>query len=383
MKYLIICDSDLITKPFASAFRAINLALGLKNCNNSVALFSIYPNAEKKSYLEQNKDIIVYSYSNEFASLDDFYEYVINDNTPSIIIYRDRNLKTLRTIIRYRNKYNYKIIMDLGEDLWGIFLNTNWIRKNIIIGIYTLINSFMETLFIKFIYFNKIDFFIIINPKLSSRIPKRIPYIYIPQILSDYYSQGCKKASDFTKQYFVHIGTVALKKDDLLAIIKGFSKFINYNSKYKLFLIGQQSKRLISYINKYNITDHVVFIDYLSQQELLNLLNTSTFNIITQKKNKQNAYNFPTKLLQYILSGNLLVSSNHGILKAFLKDNYNCIIYETGNPQHIAYAFNRAIQYKQEDRIRLINNLQLLIKNNLSAELKCKDINKMVEDYDK
>lgn len=362
VEYLIVCDYDL-ERPMASATRAIVMAQGLSICS-TVALFSFAMDG-KMDFIKGDVPIRIYNYSDKYCSPKDFFESVIREVSPKYVIYRDRVHSSFKIIFNARIKYDFKVIMDLGENPWGVFLNKKWFSIKTVSNIFVILNELFMTTMIEFHYYKKTDAFFIINPAMLRLLPTQKTCAYVPLLIWAN-SPGQALPLNYEK-YFVYIGSQDIKKDDLLTLLKAFRMLTKKYSDYHLVMTGNPSKQLRELIRKMGLENIVVSTGFLEEDEISLLVGNSTACILTKKDSLQNRYNFPTKLLQYIVYGSLLVCSDYGILKYYFRDNENALTYSPGNDLSLAEALEKSIILNPVQKQLLAKNLKSLSATKFNA----------------
>lgn len=373
MKYLIVCDYDIKDKPMASAFRAKNLAMGLSHfAEVSILTFARYQDIEYK--LAENPQIVLYNYSKKNKSKEEALVYALNQSKPNFIIYRDRIISTYSVLFKYRKLYKYKIILDLGENHWGLLFNRKWFKVRRNIYKHSFLADLVDVIKIQYIYFNQADYFFVINPQLKNRIPHSKEVFFLPPIIHPAILKPIEKVCLNPEHYFAYVGSQDINKDDLNTLFKGFALFLKEFPRYFLLMTGRPSKAVKSLIKFYNIEENTKLIGYLDDNNLLEMLNKSTANILTKKFTYQNKYNFPTKIIQYIASGNLLMNAECGILGRYLKNNDNSITYTPEDSISLKEALIKSIQISDIERKRMIGKLRELFNQEFSAEINMKQL---------
>lgn len=195
------------------------------------------------------------------------------------------------------------------------------------------------------------------TPSLLDKVLERIRFYgvkgftgiqVISNSLKEYYtSKGIKNievvnmfvdASRFeavTKQpcekYIGYCGTLSLYKDGVDDLIRAFSIFSKSHPDYQLRLFGgfeseavEEELRRIT--ENLKVTDKVIFAGRVSSSEMPQLLKNAEILALARPNNKQAQYGFPTKLGEYLATGNPVVVTAVGDIPNFLKDNVNALL---------------------------------------------------------
>lgn len=141
--------------------------------------------------------------------------------------------------------------------------------------------------------------------------------------------------------YIAYCGLVSEHKDGVDCLIKAFDIFAETHPKYKLKIIG----RFISSEDEYKLNklvdtitnkDQIEFVGAVSANEMPTLLCNASILALARPDNIQAKYGFPTKLGEYLSTGNPTVVTEVGEIHDFLVDGYNIIFACPDNPTDFA-----------------------------------------------
>ena len=194
--------------------------------------------------------------------------------------------------------------------------------------------------------------FIVINKQLNEYLKNELSIkkksLVVPVLIQDF--KGEQKLS-CTKN-IVYTGTYLERKDGILTILKAFSELIQNYPDYNLILTGspQKSKdyhELKAIIKIHNLENNIQFLGYLSEKDLQNILISSNMLILAKPNNRQNEYNFPTKIGEYLISGRPVISTKVGIIGDILKDRIN-VVFAEFSPEDICNKIEYIITHQVE-----------------------------------
>jgi len=191
----------------------------------------------------------------------------------------------------------------------------------------------------------------IIGHRIRLSLAKRLKGMTaISLALKEYYkSQGIESVSvinmfvdssrydNITKQsvepYIAYCGKVSLYKDGVDTLIKAFSIFHKSYPEYKLMIYGyfeseSTKDRIYKLINELNLSNSVVCPGSLSPEDLAQALANASILALARPNNEQAKYGFPTKLGDYLSTGNPVVVTKVGEIPDFLADKENAILSE-------------------------------------------------------
>lgn len=165
--------------------------------------------------------------------------------------------------------------------------------------------------------------------------------------------QGLKKQP--SEPYIAYCGTASNNKDGVDQLIKAFAIVVKKYPKYKLYIIGntpskQQRFDNFELVKNLGIENNVVFTGVVSSSEMPQMLKNATILALDRPNNLQAKYGFPTKLGEYLQTGNPVVITRVGDIPIFLKDGESALIAEPENPESFAEKLCWAIEHPAEAR---------------------------------
>ena len=165
--------------------------------------------------------------------------------------------------------------------------------------------------------------------------------------------QGLKKQP--SEPYIAYCGTASNNKDGVDQLIKAFAIVVKKHPNYKLYIIGntpskQQRFNNFELVKNLGIENNVVFTGVVSSSEIPQMLKNATILALDRPNNLQAKYGFPTKLGEYLQTGNPVVITRVGDIPLFLKDGESELIAEPENPDSFAEKLCWAIEHPVEAR---------------------------------
>ena len=141
--------------------------------------------------------------------------------------------------------------------------------------------------------------------------------------------------------YIAYCGIISVDKDGVDTLIKAFALFHKDQSDYKLYIIGrfgseEVRKTLEQLIFDQGVGDSVVFTGQVSPEDMPKLLVNARILALARPNNLQAQSGFPTKLGEYLSTGNPAVVTAVGEIPLFIKDGYNAYLSEPDNPEEFA-----------------------------------------------
>lgn len=198
--------------------------------------------------------------------------------------------------------------------------------------------------------------------------------IVISKGLEQYYiSNGChpekvhvinmivdsNRFNDLQKQpsepYIAYCGTASNTKDGVDQLIKAFAFVVKHHPEYKLYIIGSTPSKKQRFDNydltkELGIEKNVVFTGVVSAEQMPQLLKNASILALDRPNNLQAKYGFPTKLGEYLLTGNPVVVTNVGDISLFLKDGESALIAKPDDVEDFANKLCWAIEHPNETK---------------------------------
>jgi len=148
--------------------------------------------------------------------------------------------------------------------------------------------------------------------------------------------------------YIAYCGLLYGNKDGVPILIESFALIAEKWPGLKLFLIGDHSdpirlKPLKQVITSYHLEDRVIFTGRVSRNDIPVLLSGAKILALARPGNKQAEGGFPTKLGEYLATGNPVVVTRVGEIPDFLTDGRNAFIAEPDSPESFAGKLDEAL----------------------------------------
>ena len=158
------------------------------------------------------------------------------------------------------------------------------------------------------------------------------------------------------KRYVAYCGTASNNKDGVDQLIKSFALISERYPDLLLFIIGRTPSKEESFANKelvesLNLSERVVFTGVIPSTEMPQLLTDAEILALDRPDNIQAKYGFPTKLGEYLLTGNPVVLTKVGDIPLFLKDGVSALIADPDNPKSFANKLDWALSHYEESKV--------------------------------
>lgn len=158
-----------------------------------------------------------------------------------------------------------------------------------------------------------------------------------------------------TTRYIAYCGTASNNKDGVDQLIKSFAIVVKKYPDFFLYIIGRTPDKNQEFSNgalvkELGIEKNVVFTGAIPYYEVPQLLMNAEILALDRPDNQQAKYGFPTKLGEYLMTGNPVVITRVGDIPLFLKDKVSALIAEPDNIESFSNQLIWAIEHPIECR---------------------------------
>lgn len=152
--------------------------------------------------------------------------------------------------------------------------------------------------------------------------------------------QGLEKET-VKQKYLAYCGTASNTKDGVDELIKAFAIVSKRHPEVKLYIIGKTPSRKeetgnLHLIKKLGLEDKIVLTGIVPAEKMPQMLTNAEVLLLDRPDSLQAKNGFPTKLGEYLLTGNPVVVTAVGDIPLFLKDGYSAMISEERNAEQFA-----------------------------------------------
>lgn len=217
----------------------------------------------------------------------------------------------------------------------------NWLQKKKALTRHNIFNKAVSS----------VDLFAIMTKTLLSYYKGKAKpdsqFIHLPMTV-DFERFKIKKNADTTYQqpYIAYIGTFNNNKDGVDVLIKAFAKIAQKYPDFHLYLAGfwhydvAIQKQIIS---QEKLDDRVTYIGKLDSTQIPEFIINSRLLALARPDSHQAQGGFPTKLGEYLATGNPVCVTKVGEIPNYLKDNESAFLAEPGDVDSFAAAMDRAL----------------------------------------
>lgn len=139
------------------------------------------------------------------------------------------------------------------------------------------------------------------------------------------------------EQYVAYCGTVSNFKDGVDVLLQSFALLSIQKPDIKLYILGKTPRvcdrdRNAAIIEENCLKDKVFMPGEVSGYKMPAYLKNAQVLALARPDNVQAKYGFPTKLGEYLLTGNPVLLTDVGEMNYYLQDGYSCIFAKPNDP---------------------------------------------------
>jgi len=227
---------------------------------------------------------------------------------------------------------------------------------------------------------SKIDLFAVMTKTLINHFrPMAKPdarFLHLPMTvdMSRFMSDRNNYNNSYKKPYIAYTGTYTNAKDGVDVLIHAFSHIVKDFPEYHLYLAGfyhydvPMQKKLIS---KHNLEDKMTYLGVLNKEQIPPFIQSADLLVLSRPDSRQAQGGFPTKLGEYLATGNPVCVTRVGEIPNYLEDNISAFIAEPGSIDSFADVMYRALSDKDNAK-RVGLNGRKVAEENFSVDVQAK-----------
>lgn len=178
---------------------------------------------------------------------------------------------------------------------------------------------------------------------------------------------GLKKIEQKTR-YIAYCGTASNNKDGVDELIKSFAFVKKKIKDVKLYIIGATPTSVersanFALIKQLGLVDDICMKGIVPYKEMPQMLKNAEVLALDRPDNLQARYGFPTKLGEYLLTGNPVVITKVGDIPMFLSDMDSALLADERNPAAFAEKLIWALEHHDEAQLIGLRGKNVALKN--------------------
>lgn len=190
-----------------------------------------------------------------------------------------------------------------------------------------------------------------LEKQFGSLVRKNTLSILIP-ILVDLNRFGLKRNSTDKQKYIAYCGSLKGNKDGVPILIRAFSIFSKKNKEVNLYIIGDARgtdilENLKNLAKELHVVHRVIFTGEVSREKIPEYLINASVLALSRPNSIQSEGGFPTKLGEYLATGNPVVVTKVGEIPNYLKDKENAFLAEPDSAEAFAAKLDYVFSYPE------------------------------------
>jgi glycosyltransferase involved in cell wall biosynthesis len=200
---------------------------------------------------------------------------------------------------------------------------------------------------------------------------KKPELLHLPMTVDLNRFEGNKELlSGFKQPYIAFVGIMNNAKDGVDILIEAFAKINEKFPEFKLYLVGPwhyDTPDHLNMIKQYKLEDKIFWKGVHPRDEVTSIIKNANLLVLPRPDSKQAQGGFPTKLGEYLASGNPVCASAVGEIPDYLVDNESVYFAEPGSIESFSNAMNSALlNHEKSKQIGL--NGKIVAENYFNSE---------------
>lgn len=224
----------------------------------------------------------------------------------------------------------------------------------------------------------KIDCFVIMTKTLMTYYKKMAKhdahFLHMPMTVDFSRFENYNKTCIYKKPYIAYAGTFNNSKDGVDILIRSFALIAKQYPRYHLYMAGyyhydvEMQKKLI---RELKLDTRITYLGVLNKEEIPSYLMNASVTVLPRPDSHQARGGFPTKLGEYLATGNPVCATKVGEIPDYLKDNESAFLAIPGNTNSFTDALQRALSDRKRAEEVGMNGKKVAEQNfNIETQIK-------------
>jgi len=265
----------------------------------------------------------------------------------SVFLLRKAQSKDI--LMLYLSSPSQVIFYYLAAKLFGLYYIIDKSEYPFVLNNKSAIGKLYAYLYTSYIY-KLFDAILVMTTPLQSYFAKRIrknaKLLLVPMTVESARFLNNQTISPERDRYIAYCGYLGGNKDGVSILINSFALLLKKINNIKLYIIGDAQdtndlENLQVLAKELNIEKYVVFTGHVSREDMPGYLCHAAVLALARPTSLQSQGGFPTKLGEYLSTGNPVVVTSVGDIPFFLKDGDNAFLSVPDS----AEAFAQKLEY--------------------------------------
>ena len=161
-------------------------------------------------------------------------------------------------------------------------------------------------------------------------------------------------------QYICYCGSLTMQKDGVDILITAYKDVVSRFNEIHLVLVGkadtdEDERYLRSLVSDLNLSHKVIFTGKLPRNEIPQYTCNAKILVLARPRSLVADAGFPSKLTEYLATGNPVVATDVGEIPTYLSDGKNAYIAEAGSSEAFSGKLIHILENYEEARATGIN----------------------------
>ena len=386
MKILLLRDFNPFIENGASANRFRGLIEGLRSIGHIVDVAVVGGTVCAKEKKESAQGIIYLSKSNRYS----YWKARLNKYILNRFHKRVARIRFNRINL---SEYDY-IWLSNSSTVFNVFFSSKkvtscktFIELNEFNDIHKMegyANNFLQRIygteaeqsFIDIV--EKIDYFACMTQTLLAHYrtmaKPKAEFMHLPMTVDLKRFQNVYATDICSKPYIAYTGTFNNAKDGVDILIKSFAKIASKYPQHHLYLAGFWHYDVSSQeklIKQFELTNRITYLGVLNKEQIPPFICNADLLVLSRPDSHQAQGGFPTKLGEYLATGNPVCVTKVGEIPDYLEDNISAFMATPGDVDSFADAMDRALSNPERARKVGLSGREVAIRE-FNSEIQAK-----------
>lgn len=202
-------------------------------------------------------------------------------------------------------------------------------------------------------------------------------FLHLPMTVDlERFSLQQQPLPDFQKPYIAFVGVMNDAKDGVSILIEAFNLIAKEYPAFNLYLIGgwnYDTPLHQQLIKKYGLEDKVFWKGEFSRDQIPAIIKNAYLLVLPRPDSKQAQGGFPTKLGEYLATGNPVCATTVGEIPDYLVDGESVYFAKPGSVESFAEAMSRALSNPAEAK-RIGANGRKVAETHFNKDIQAKKL---------
>jgi len=374
MKIIVIIGINPFFDDYASANRWRTLLEGLSDLGNEIQILIYRGYNSRDEYIKMDRKGQIGNIKCEYLNflfhhtlflrrlnnylLSPLTRPLVNRNIlkkverePHAIVWTGGDLDSFRLVLKLRRRYpKQKTFLELSE-----FIDIHHYNKGLLV--HRKVGDKRHSLFESKAFYAYDGLALMTQTLMKHYERKQNPgpkLIHLPMTVDlERFGHENHAPKEFEKPYMSFVGMMNNNKEGIDILIKAFAKITDEFPAFKLYLIGPwhydtpEHQNLIKLLK---LEKRIILVGKLKRDEIPAVIKNATLLLLPRPDSRQAQGGFPTKLGEYLATGNPVCATSVGELPDYLADGESVYFAEPGSVDSFAGAIRRALSNPVEAR---------------------------------